>query len=678
MMNWKMTLLSLILSTGAANAQNAQTDSKELPGISVENMDLNVKPGTDFYQYACGGWRKANPLTAEYAEFGSFDQLIENNNKQQQELIRELIEKKSVPGSLEDQIARLYLSAMDSTARNRAGWQPIRPYMEKITGCKNKKELMTQVAQMQRLGMPAFFYFFIGADVKNSSMNLVQLYQGGICLGEREYYLDEDEATKKVREAYQKYIKELLSYCGYEKEADRMMADIMRIETRLAKASYSATQQRDPEANYHKMAFSDLLKDYPGIDWTEYFRIIGMENITEINVSQPEAIHEVEAVLQEEDLNSLKSFMLWKLIDSSTSYLDDAMRQISFSFYGKVMSGSEQDRPRWKKALGIVESNLGEGMGRLYVERYFPQAAKDRMVKLIKNLQTALGERIREQEWMSESTKKAALEKLNAFHVKVGYPDKWRDYSNLKIGDNLFENIMNCSEFEIQNTIKEKFNKPVDTDEWHMTPQTVNAYYNPTTNEICFPAGILQYPFFDMNNDDAFNYGAIGVVIGHEMTHGFDDKGRQFDKNGNLTDWWTPEDGKRFEERAAVMRNYFNQIEVLPGLKANGELTLGENLADHGGIKVAMLALQKAMQEKPLTTKEGFTPEQRFFLAYANLWAANIREEQIRKETKSDPHSLPEWRVNGALPHIDAWYKAFGITDKDAMFLPEDKRLKLW
>ena len=300
------------------------------------------------------------------------------------------------------------------------------------------------------------------------------------------------------------------------------------------------------------------------------------------------------------------------------------------------------------------------------------------MVNLIKNLQTALGERIREQEWMSESTKEAALDKLNAFHVKVGYPDKWRDYSNLKIGDNLFENIINCSEFEIQNTIKEKFNKPVDTDEWHMTPQTVNAYYNPTTNEICFPAGILQYPFFDMNNDDAFNYGAIGVVIGHEMTHGFDDKGRQFDKNGNLTDWWTPEDGKRFEERAAVMKNYFNQIEVLPGLKANGELTLGENLADHGGIKVAMLALQKAMQEKPLTNKEGFTPEQRFFLAYANLWAANIREEQIRKQTKSDPHSLPEWRVNGALPHIDAWYKAFGITDKDAMFLPEDKRLKLW
>lgn len=678
MMNWKMKLLSLILSTGAVTALNAQTESKNLSGISVENMNLNVKPGTDFYQYACGGWLKAHPLTAEYAQFGTFDLLMENNNKRQQQLIEELIKSKAAAGSLEDKIARLYLSAMDSTARNKAGWQPIRPYMEGITKCQNKEELMNQVARMQRLGMPAFFYFFIGADIKNSSMNLVQLYQGGTCLGEREYYLDEDEVTKNIREAYQKYMKEMLAYCGYKKEADQMVADIMRIETRLAKASYNATQQRDPEANYHKMSFDNLKKDYPGIDWSNYFHIIGMDGITDINVAQPEAIHEVEAVLKEESLNSLQSFMLWKLIDSSASYLDDSMRAIYFSFYGKVLSGSEQDRPRWKRALGVVESNLGEAMGRLYVERYFPQAAKERMVKLIKNLQTALAERIKEQDWMSESTKTAALDKLNAFHVKVGYPDKWRDYSALKIGDTLLENIVNCSEFDVQNMIKEKLNKPVDSDEWHMTPQTVNAYYNPTTNEICFPAGILQYPFFDMNNDDAFNYGAIGVVIGHEMTHGFDDKGRQFDKHGNLTDWWAPGDAERFVQRAEVMKNYFNQIEVLPGLKANGELTLGENLADHGGLKVALLAFHNATRENPLPIKDNFTPEQRFFLAYANLWATNVREEQIRKLTKSDPHSLDKWRVNGALPHIDAWYKAFGITDKDSLFLPENERLKLW
>lgn len=678
MMKWRKGLLSLVIATGAATGLNAQTGTKDSSGISVENMDLSAKPGTDFYQYACGGWLKAHPLTAEYAQFGTFDLLMENNNKRQKQLIEELIQGKAAPGSLEDKIARLYLSAMDSTARNKAGWQPIRPYMENITGCKNKEELMTVVARMQRVGMPAFFYSYIDADIKNSSMNLVQIYQGGINLGEREYYLDEDDATKKIRDAYQKYMKDLLSYCGFAQEADQMVSDVMRIETRLAKVSYSATQRRNPESNYHKMSFADLKKNYPGIDWTNYFHVIGMDSITEVSVSQPEPIHEVEAILKEESLSSLQHFMLWKLIDSSASYLDDSMRALSFAFYGKVMSGSEQDRPRWKRALSVVERNLGEAMGRLYVERYFPQAAKDRMVKLVKNLQIALGQRIQEQEWMSEATKAAALEKLNAFRVKVGYPDKWRDFSRLEIGDTLLDNIIRCSEFEMQNMIREKLNKPVDPTEWQMTPQTVNAYYNPTTNEICFPAGILQYPFFDMDNDDAFNYGAIGVVIGHEMTHGFDDQGRQFDKNGNLTDWWAPGDGERFEQRAAVMKNYFDQIEVLPGLKANGQLTLGENLADHGGIKVALLAFHNATRENPLPVKDGFTPEQRFFLAYANLWATNVREEQIRKLTKSDPHSLDRWRVNGALPHIDAWYQAFGITYKDPMFLPESKRLQLW
>lgn len=677
MIKWKTRLLSLIISTGAVAGLHAQ-DGKDLSGISRENMDLSTEPGTDFYQYACGGWLKAHPLTAEYAQFGTFDELMENNNKRQQELIEELIAGNAKKGSLEDKIARLYQSAMDSTARNQAGWQPIRPYLDQISNCKNKEELMTQVAQMQRIGMPAFFYFYIGADIKNSTMNLVQLYQGGTCLDQREYYLDEDEATRKIREAYQKYMKDLLSYCGFEQEADKMVADIMRIETRLAKASYSATQQRDPEANYHKMTYSALKQDFPGIDWDSYFRIIGIKNFSEINVSQPEPIHEVEKLLQEEELSSLQSFMIWKLIDSSASYLDDSMRALYFSFYGKVMSGSEQDRPRWKRALDLVESNLGEALGRLYVERYFPQAAKDRMVNLVKNLQHALRERILAQEWMSQPTKEAALEKLNTFRVKVGYPDKWRDYSQLEIGDNLLENIVKCSEFDVQYMIRTKLNQKVDPEEWHMTPQTVNAYYNPTTNEICFPAGILQYPFFDMQNDDAFNYGAIGVVIGHEMTHGFDDQGRQFDKNGNLRDWWAPEDGKRFEERAKVMKDYFNQIEVLPGLKANGELTLGENLADHGGIKVALLALHQATEKQPLPVKDGFTAEQRFFLSYANLWATNIREEQIRKLTKSDPHSLAKWRVNGALPHIDAWYKAFGIKEKDTMYLPENQRLKLW
>ena len=427
------------------------------------------------------------------------------------------------------------------------------------------------------------------------------------------------------------------------------------------------------------MSLDELKKEIPGIDWDVYFSTIGLKDVKELSVSQIEPVKEVESIINTVALEDQIAYMQWKLIDTAASYLNDDFENQNFEFYGKVLSGKKEQRPRWKRAVGIVDGVLGEAVGQMYVQKYFPAEAKDRMVKLVKNLQTALGERIQNLEWMGDSTKTKAMEKLNTFYVKVGYPDKWRDYTALNIdkNDSYWANIERATQFEYDYML-DKAGKPVDKDEWGMTPQTVNAYYNPTTNEICFPAGILQYPFFDMNADDAFNYGAIGVVIGHEMTHGFDDQGRQFDKDGNLKDWWTAEDAERFNKRAQVMVNFFDSIEVLPGLYANGSLTLGENIADHGGLQVSYQAFKTATKDQPLGVVDGFTPEQRFFLAYANVWAGNIRDEQIRVYTKSDPHSLGRWRVDGALPQIGAWYEAFNITEADPMFLPAEKRVSIW
>ena len=498
-------------------------------------------------------------------------------------------------------------------------------------------------------------------------------------MGQKEYYLDTDSATTGIREAYKQYMADLFRRCKVATDDVQARVDgVLALETRLAKISRSRTELRDDEKNYNKMTFEDLLRDYPGIDWKYFFNVHGAKNIREVSVGQPEVIHEVEKLWAETSLDVLKDYTRWRLIDAAASYLDDEMRAASFNFYGRVMSGRQEDRPRWKRAVAATEGALGEAVGQLYVEKYFPAEAKERMVQLVKNLQIALGERIDAQSWMSDSTKAVAHEKLNAFIVKVGYPDKWKDYSTLEIGKNYWENVKNTAVWNTHDEIDRKLNKPVDNTEWYMTPQTVNAYYNPTTNEICFPAGILQPPFFDMKADDAFNYGAIGVVIGHEMTHGFDDQGAKFDKDGNLRQWWTAEDTKNFEERTHVMRDFFNNIEVLPGLCGNGQLTLGENMADHGGLQVAFQAFKNATKDAPLEERDGFTPEQRFFLAYAGVWAGNIRDEEIRNRTKSDPHSLGRWRVNGALPHIDAWYEAFGITEKDPMFVPKAERVDIW
>lgn len=463
-------------------------------------------------------------------------------------------------------------------------------------------------------------------------------------------------------------------------EAAQAMEAVLKIETRIATASYSATKQRDVEGNYHKMSYQKLLTDFPGIDWSTLFLLNGVPAFKEISVSQPEPIHEVEKILAECSVDELKAYLYYKVVNDACSSLSDRFRQEAFNFYNHTMAGAEQDRPRWKRAVGAVEGALGMAVGRLYVEKYFPESSKQRMVELVKNLQVALGQRIDAQKWMSEATKHQAHEKLNSFYVKIGYPDEWMDYSKLDIDEKLsyYENMVRATQFMSNYYVEKHVNKPVDRTEWLMTPQTINAYYNPTTNEICFPAGILQPPFFNAEADDACNYGAIGVVIGHEMTHGFDDQGAQFDKDGNLKNWWTEKDKTEFEKRTKVMRDFFDRIKVLPDLNANGLLTLGENTADHGGLNIAYQALQNAMKQHPLGKKDGFTPEQRFFLSYGLIWANNTREAMLRQLVKTDPHSPARWRVNGALPHIDAWYKAFNITSKDPLFIPKKNRVEVW
>ena len=673
------TLATLVI---AAFATVACTNNKTMEsGIKLENLDTKAVPGDDFFRYACGGWMDSHPLTDEYSRFGSFDKLAEDNREQLRTLITGIAEAENAPGTVAQKIGDLYNMAMDSTARNERGIAPIQPVMDRIAALKKNSEVMPLVAELSRQGMGGFFHVYIDADIMNSKQNLVQLYQGGISLGEKEYYLDTDEATTAIREAFKKHIVNMFKLAGFdEAAATKKMEAVMKIETALADKSFSATEQRNPAANYHKMTMEELKAQFPGIDWENYFSILGINGLKELSVSQLEPIQEVARIVNEEPVENLIAYLQWHLLDGSANELSDAFADESFDFYGRTLSGRKEQQPRWKRAVEVVNGVLGEAVGQMYVEKYFPAEAKERMLTLVKNLQVALGQRIDAQDWMSDDTKKRAHEKLNSFIVKVGYPDKWKDYTGLVIdpAKTYSENLMAANEFFWNDMIARKYGKPVDNTEWHMTPQTVNAYYNPTTNEICFPAGILQYPFFDMNADDAFNYGAIGVVIGHEMTHGFDDQGRKYDKEGNLKDWWTEQDAKNFDERAQVMVNFFDSIEVAPGVKANGQMTLGENIADHGGLQISYQAFKKATAQHPLGEKDGFTAEQRFFLAYANVWAGNIRPEEILNRTKTDVHSLGKWRVNGALPHINAWYEAFGITENDPMFLPQSERVVIW
>ena len=638
--------------------------------IDVTNLDVEVRPGDDFYEYANGGWMKKNPLTAEYARYGQFDALAEKNREQN-----------LAPGSEAKKIGDLYNLAMDSVRRNSEGYAPIQPLLDKVAAVSDRSQLLPLSAELMRQGISTAFHVFFEADIMNSRENLLQIYQGGLSLPEKSYYIDEDSVTVSIRDKFREHVVKMFMLCGFsEEQSKENMQAVMRIEKRIAEKSFDNVQQRDPAANYHKFTYDSLKTEYSTLPWDVFFDSLGIKGVSSVNVAQTEPLKEVAAIFEQEPLEDILAYIQWNVINSTAGELNDELSAQNFDFYGRTLSGAQEQRPRWKRALGVVNATLGEAVGKLYVAKYFPPAAKERMLALVGNLQKALAQRIDAQEWMSDSTKQFAHDKLNSFRVKIGYPDKWKNYDNLIIdpADSYAANCRRISEFMWDDMIARKHNKPVDVDEWYMTPQTVNAYYNPTTNEICFPAGILQYPFFDMDADDAFNYGAIGVVIGHEMTHGFDDQGRRFDKNGNFTDWWTEKDAESFNERTKVIINHFNDIYVLPDMKANGELTVGENIADHGGLTIAMQAFRNATENTEPLVLDGFTPEQRFYLAYANVWAGNIRDEEIRNRTKSDPHSLSRWRVNGTLPHIEDWYKAFGITANDKLYIPENKRLNIW
>ena len=672
-----LSVAALCLMMGACNS-GKQTVTQTM-GIDLANLDTTNLPGTDFYRYACGGWIKNNPLTDEYSQYGSFTVLAENNRKQIQGLIEELAGGQHQAGSVAQKVGDLYKIAMDSVKLNQEGVKPIEAELKEIAGLKDKKQLYPLLAEMYKKGIASYLALYVGADEMNSNMNAVQIGQYGLSMGDRDYYLLTDEPTTKIREAFKAHVEKMYQLAGFDAAtAKKGMEVVMDVETRLAKAFRSRVELRDPHANYNKMSMEDIKKNYPTFDWDSYLNGLDLKDVKEIIVGQPASLEASVKILDTLPLADQALYLQWKLIDAAASFLSDDLREQNFDFYSRTMSGAQEMQPRWKTAVGIVSSTLGEAVGQMYVEKYFPAAAKERMIALVKNLQDALVERIKALEWMGDSTKTKALEKLATFHVKIGYPDKWKDYTSLEIKDDSYwANIERASRWGHAEMVA-KAGKPVDKDEWLMTPQTVNAYYNPTTNEICFPAAILQPPFFDMNADDAFNYGAIGVVIGHEMTHGFDDQGRQYDKDGNLKDWWTEEDAKKFDERAQVMVAFFDSIEVAPGVHANGKMTLGENIADHGGLQVSFQAFKKATAQAPLEVKDGFTPEQRFFLAYAGVWANNIRPEAVLQMTKIDVHSLGEWRVNGALPHIGAWYDAFGITDKDPMYVPVEKRVSIW
>ena len=656
----------------------ACTTKQQTTGIDLANLDTTAVPQNDFYQYACGGWMANNPLTPEYSRFGSFDKLGLNNLEQVNGLIKEIAAKNHPQGSIAQKIGDFYNMAMDTARRDQEGIEPVQKTLDRIANLNDRAELSTMLGEAMEFGLWAMY---VDADAMNSSMNILNEYQAGFALGEKEYYLDTDEQTTAIRNAYVAYVEKMFGLFGYDNAAERART-VLRLETRIAKAAYSNVELRDPQANYNKMSVAELQQLVPQLDWNAYFKGVGIAPDS-LSVGQIPHLQEVGRMLDEEPLEDLKTLFAWQVMDGAASYLTTEIYNASFDFYGRVLSGREEPSPLWKRAVGIVNGTLGEAVGQMYVKKYFPEENKARMLALVKNLQKALGIRIENLAWMSDETKAKALEKLNAITIKIGYPDTWRDYTALEVNaaDTYYANIQRAAKFE-QDYSMSYLGKPVDKTKWYMTPQTVNAYYNPSSNEICFPAGILQYPFFDMSADDAFNYGAIGVVIGHEMTHGFDDQGCQFDKDGNMINWWTDEDKAAFDARTKVMEEAFNRIEVAPGVHANGAFTLGENIADHGGLQVSYLAFCLNEEAKPenerLKERDGFTPAQRFFLAYANVWAGNIRPEEILNRTKSDPHSLGRWRVNGALPQIGAWYEAWNVTEESPLYVAPENRVSIW
>ncbi len=677
----KKTLLILfflgIMTTGSFIGCTEKTEKKGEPAISLSDMDTTIDPGTDFDAYANGGWKKLNPLPADRSRFGSFDKLAELAEKQLNELVRETASKKNEKGTVADKTAILFNLGMDSVKLGAQGIKPLAPYFQEIDKIVSKEDVEIEIAKLHNYGFSPLFGFYSSTDAKNSAMEIAQLTQGGIGMPDRDYYVNDDPRSKDLREKYLVYIEKMFKLLGDDEAAAKKAAQtIMSLETRLAKASMTRLEQRDPHKTYNKITTKGLMELSPSFNWNRYFVAQGVGDPGEINLNQPLFISEVSAVIKDIPVEVWKLYFRWELINSTASYLSDDFVNTKFDFYGRAMSGTEKMRPRWKRVLGVTSDALSEAIGQLYVAKYFPAEAKERMIKLVDNLRISLGERIKNLEWMGPDTKVKALEKLHAINVKIGYPDKWRDYSALEISDDSYvENVIRSNKFDRAFNLS-KINKPVDKSQWFMSPQTVNAYYSPDMNEIVFPAAILQPPFFFLKGDDAVNYGAIGVVIGHEMTHGFDDEGRKFDKVGNLTDWWTAEDSKLFDARTKVLVDQFNSFVVLDSIHADGKLSLGENIADFGGLNISYQAFKLANKEtQPI---DGFTPDQRFYLAYAHVWAQNIRDKEILRRTKEDPHSLGHLRVIGPLKNIPEFYTAFNIKPGQPMYLEEAQRAKIW
>ena len=653
------------------------------PAIDPANFDLAAAPETDFYQYATGGWQERNPLKPEYARYGAFDMIGENNQIRINDLFKEMSKQTAERGTVEQKISDLYKMGLDSVRLNREGAAPIAAGVAELLALDDRSQLTRAIARLHASTANPFFSVGVQADLMNSDMNALYAGQSGLTMGNRDYYLDAE--NEHIRTAYKEYLAKIFTLAGMpEAEIPQAVEDVMKVETALAEKFWSNVELRNLQAQYNPMSKADFEKTYDAIDWAEYYRTTGLGDFETIIVTQPSSLAAANEILKTMPVEALRHYLAAQYIDGATSYLSDDFYVASFDLYGRVMSGTQEPKPRWKRAMAVPNGSLGEAVGEIYVAKYFPEKDKARMVEMVKNLQKALSQHIANLDWMSDETKAKAQEKLSTFTVKIGYPDKWKDYSTLEIdpAKSYWENIVAVNKWYIADNLS-KLGKPVDKEEWQMSPQTVNAYYSPLSNEICFPAAILQPPFYNPDADDAVNYGAIGVVIGHEMTHGFDDQGRQFDKDGNMNNWWTDADAEAFKKKTDILVKQFDAIEVLPArdgqpaVYANGALCLGENIADQGGLRVAYTALHNALDTSGVAPIDGFTPEQRFYLGYATLWAQNIRDEEIARLTKEDVHSLGKWRVNATLRNIQEFYDAFGI-DGGAMFMPVEERVIIW
>jgi putative endopeptidase len=668
-----LVLIPLIIFAGTGNKDSGK-------GLDIKNIDPSMSPAVDFYQYANGSWLKNNPIPDEYSRWGSFELLAEINNKVLKEILETAANNKSaLKGSNQQKIGDYYYSGMDTIKIEKEGYKPIQTQLNAIDKINSMEDLYKEIAFMHLRVASPLWGFGAGADAKNSSMNISNIYQSGLGLPDRDYYLNNDSRSQQIREKYVQLLINMFKLIGKNEADAKNDADkVMEIETRLAKASSTRIERRDPVKNYNKMNFDSLQLITPGIDWKLYFKELGINTPPEFDVNQPRFIKEVSSLLKDVQLNDLKPYLRWHLIRGTASYLSNDFVNESFEFNGKFLQGAKVLQPRWKRVMQATNAALGEILGEVYVSKTFPPEAKSRAINVVTSLIVALKERITNLEWMGDNTKKEALKKLAAINVKIGYPDKWKNYSSLQMSrDSYLENDMNASEFLNRENF-DKIGKPVDRTEWGMLPQTVNAYYNPVMNEIVFPAAILQPPFFNFEADDAVNYGGMGVVIGHEITHGFDDQGRQFDAQGNIKDWWTENDAKKFEERGKVIINQFNSYTAIDTFHINGELTQGENIADLGGLNVSLTALKKTDQYKKGEKIDGFTPLQRFYLSYAQIWENNIRDEALKLRIKTDPHSPGKQRVLGPLSNMPDFWEAFGVKPGDPMRRPDDKLVKIW